>query len=193
MTFVIIALAASFAVLISLLIIAVLSSRLPTLVRGLLTLLAIGLMFVTYWGIAEIRGLPSDTAPPELFRMHWARIVEPNKISGENGSIFLWIEELDEDNYPTGLPRAHQLPYTPELADAIETALAAIASGEEVAGEIAEGAAEISTAEQLALEMTAEQNAQTNTSMGERVISIDFGDIRFGALPAPVTPEKPAN
>lgn len=193
MTFVIIALAVSFSILIALLIIAVLASRLPIILRGLLTILAISLMFVTYWGVAEIRGLPSDTAPPELFRMHWARIVEPNKISGENGSIFLWVEALDEDNYPSGLPRAYQLPYTPELANAVERAMAAISGGEEVAGEIAEGAADISTAEQLALELEAGEINQNNTGLGDRVVSIDFGDIRFGAVPSPVTPNKPTN
>lgn len=193
MTFVIIALASSFAVLIALLVIAVMASRLPIILRGLLTIMAITLMFVTYWGVSEIRGLPSDTALPAQFRMHWARILEPNKISGENGSIFLWVEALDEDNYPSGLPRAYQLPYTPELADAVEQALAAISDGEEVAGQIEEGAAEISTAEQLAIELDGEQNSQNNTALGERVIAIDFGDIRFGAVPAPITPEKPSN
>ena len=126
MTLVVIGLSVAYAAVALLLGLVVLSTRIPLLVRIVSTVSVAALAFFTYWGISEIRGLPSDTYPPHLFRMHWARIVEPNKLTNEPGSIYLWDEELDEQNYPSGLPRAYRLAYTPELAEAIEAALAAI-------------------------------------------------------------------
>lgn len=189
MTLVVIGLSVAYAAVALLLGLVVLSARIPVLVRVLSTFSVVGLAFFTYWGTSEIRGLPSDTYPPNLFQMHWARIVEPNKMTDEPGSIFLWLEELDEDNYPSGLPRAYRLPFTPELADAVQAALAAIAGGEEVAGEIEEDAADLETSERLALEITTD-GGSNNSTVGERVIPVDFGDISFSPLPAPETPEK---
>ncbi len=190
MTLVVLGLCVAYAAVALLLGLVVLSTRIPVLVRVVSTLSVIGLAFFSYWGISEIRGLPSDTYPPNLFRFHWARIVEPNKMTDEPGSIFLWIEELDEDNYPSGLPRAYRLPFTPELAEAVEAALAAIAEGEEVAGEIEEDAAELDTSDRLALEITSDDQGNTGSPIGERVVAVDFGDISFSPLPAPETPEK---
>lgn len=190
MTAVILGLAIAYTVLVLLLGVIVLSTRVPLVVRILTTLSVVSLVFVTYWGISEIRGLPTDTNPPRLFQMHWARIVEPNKLTDDPGSIFLWLEQLDEDNYPSGLPRAYRLPFTQELAEAVQAALAAIADGQEVAGEIEEDVAELDTSERLALEISSDENLNSSSSLGERVVEIDFGDISFGALPAPETPEK---
>jgi len=190
MTIVVLGLSVAYAVLALLLGVVVLSTRIPIAVKIISTGSVVALIFVTYWGIAEIRGLPSDTSPPKLFRLHWARVVEPNKVSDVPGSIFLWIEELDEHNYPSGLPRAYRLPFSRDLADAIQSALAAISDGEEVAGQIEEDVAELETSERLALEISTEEEGNANSSMGERVIAVDFGDISFRALPAPETPEK---
>lgn len=190
MTLVVIGLSVAYAAVALLLGLVVLSTRIPVLVRLISTVSVVGLAFFTYWGISEIRGLPTDNNPPNLFRMHWARIVEPNKLTDEPGAIYLWIEELDEENYPSGLPRAYKLAYTEELADAVQEAMAAIAGGEEIAGEIEEDAAELETSERLALELSADGDNNSNTSIGERVVEVDFGDISFGGLPAPETPEK---
>jgi hypothetical protein len=190
MTLVVIGLSCAYAAVALLLGLVVLSTRIPILVRIISTLSVVALAFFTYWGISEIRGLPSDSYPPHLFRMHWARIVEPNKMTDEPGSIFLWLETLDEDNYPSGLPRAYRLPFTPELADAVQAALASIAEGEEVAGQIEEDIADLETSERLALEITADEGGNTNSTVGERVVPVDFGDISFRPLPAPETPEK---
>lgn len=190
MTMVVIGLSVAYAAVALLLALIVLSTRIPLLVRILSTVSVVALVFVSYWGIAEIRGLPSDSYPPALFRMHWARVVEPNTLTGETGSIFLWLEELDEQNYPSGLPRAYRLPFSRELADAVEAALAAIAGGDEVAGQIEEDVAELDTSERLALEIESDDEGNNNSILGERVVAVDFGDISFVPLPAPETPEK---
>ena len=50
------------------------------------------------------------------------------------GAIYMWVEALDKDNIPTGLPRAYRLPYTQPLETGIENALDMIAAGQEVGG-----------------------------------------------------------
>ena len=36
----------------------------------------------------------------------WTRVVEPNPSQQFAGAIYLWVEELDERNIPSGEPRA---------------------------------------------------------------------------------------
>ena len=45
------------------------------------------------------------------------RVVEPDRKSADPGAIYLWIEEVDENNVPDGVPRSYRLPYSRPLAD----------------------------------------------------------------------------
>jgi hypothetical protein len=186
----ILVLTAAYALVGILLVLVLLGARVPLLLRGIAAVATAGLMVLTYRGIGELRGLPSDAPPPKLFRLHWARIVEPDKLSGDPGSVFLWLEELDAQNYPSGLPRAHRLPYSRELAESVETALVAISEGEEVGGEVADDVTEEDTGERLQAEVGERQAGTAEVAVGERFLRFDFGEITFGAVPAPVTPEK---
>ena len=149
------------------------------------------LVFVTCRGIGDLRGLPSDAAPPERFRLHWAEIVEPDMMAAIEGSVFLWITALDADYYLVGQPRAYRLPYCEELATAVQQALGAIADGEDIQGEVGDPAAEARTADDLAAEIAADPGeGGTGAALGERFLSFDFGSLSFGEAQAPVTPEK---
>ena len=44
-------------------------------------------------------------------------MVEPDPKIHDAGSIFLWVEEVDENNVPVGTPRSFRLPYTKPMAD----------------------------------------------------------------------------
>lgn len=66
---------------------------------------------VSYGSIAGLIGWPSEARVPEHFQLHWATVVEPDKLNGLPGSIYLWLEELDDDNIPKGTPRAFRVPY----------------------------------------------------------------------------------
>lgn len=164
-------------------------TRLPLVFRGAITVLVVALLFLTYRGIGELRGLPSDTAPPERFRLYWAQVDEPDKLTGEPGAIFLWIRELDEEYYPVGLPRAHKLPYTPELAELVFEAQREITKGEEVAGEVTDETEDDETADELASEAS-EESQSTTARIGQRVVDFDFGALEFNQAPAPITPDK---
>jgi hypothetical protein len=96
-----------------------------------------GLFFVTsYASVAALIGWPTKERPPAQFQLHWAKIVEPNQFYDDPGAIFLWLEELDENNVPTGVPRSYRIPYSPELAEELTKAQEKIMEGEEVAGSV---------------------------------------------------------
>ncbi len=67
-----------------------------------------------------------------------ARIVEPHSLEGEPGAIHLWVEALDDDNRPSGVPRAYRLPYNAKLAEKTEKAIAASADGRPQGGRTAD-------------------------------------------------------
>jgi hypothetical protein len=89
---------------------------------------------VSYLSIAGLIGWPSESRVPERFQLHWATVVEPDKLDGVPGSIYLWVEALDENNIPAGTPRAFRVPYSRELADRIGHAKERIEQGKEQAG-----------------------------------------------------------
>ncbi len=62
-------------------------------------------------------GWPTADPLSPRFQLLWARAVEPDAKSGESGAIYLWVEELDENNVPGGMPRSYRLPYSRPLAE----------------------------------------------------------------------------
>jgi hypothetical protein len=93
-----------------------------------------GFFGVAYAAITGLVGWPSEDRVPEHFQLHWATVVEPDKLNGLPGSIYLWLESLDENNMPAGTPRAFRVPYTRELADRIGHAKERIEQGMDQAG-----------------------------------------------------------
>jgi hypothetical protein len=78
------------------------------------------------------QGLLGWSAPvsvPARFQVLWTRVLEPNPSRGDPGAVHLWLEELDDANLPSGVPRAYLLPYSPELAGRVSAAQAEIEKG----------------------------------------------------------------
>jgi hypothetical protein len=89
----------------------------------------------------EMRGLlgwASSDRLPATFKLLKARIVEPHSLEGDPGSIYLWVEQLDEDNRPSGIPRAFRVPYNDRLADKTHAAENEIALGHPQGGRAAD-------------------------------------------------------
>ena len=84
---------------------------------------------VSYTSIAGLIGWPSTARVPPHFQLDWGTVVEPDKLNGTPGSIFLWLEALDENNLAAGTPRAFRVPYSRELAERIEHARERIEQG----------------------------------------------------------------
>jgi hypothetical protein len=89
---------------------------------------------VSYGSIAGLIGWPSEARVPERFQLDWGTVVEPDKLNGSPGSIYLWVEALDENNVPAGTPRAFRVPYSRDLADRIGHAKERIEQGKDQAG-----------------------------------------------------------
>lgn len=93
-----------------------------------------GFFLQTFAAIVGVIGWPSTSGLPPAFKLHWGTIVEPNQFMGEQGAIYLWVEELDEHNIPMGVPRSFELPYSDELAEKVDQATENIQQGLETAG-----------------------------------------------------------
>ena len=194
MTYFILALTASYALVAALLAYLVLLTRIHWLLKFLATAATVAAIPLTFWGVGELRGLPSDSEIPSSFRLLWAEVVEPNTLQGEKGHVYLWLLRLDSDNFPVGLPRAYQLPYSDELQIKVSEATGMISDGEQIQGVIdAENPLPEATPEELAAEIEAEMNETQlggGQTVGERISNFDASMITFGTEAAPITPAK---
>ncbi len=93
-----------------------------------------GFFLQSFVAIIGVIGWPSTSGLPPAFKLHWGTIVEPNQFMGEEGAIYLWVEELDENSIPMGVPRSFELPYSDELAEKVDQATKNIQDGIEQAG-----------------------------------------------------------
>lgn len=195
MTYVILALTSSYALVAAMLAYLVVLTRLNWALKLLATLATVAAIPLTFWGVGELRGLPSDSDIPKSFRMLWAQMIEPNALQGEEGRVYLWLQRLDADNFPVGPPRAYQLPYSDDLIAKVNQALGRISEGEQIQGTIdAEKALPEGTSEALAEEIDAEVSETApggNAAAGERISNFDPSMLTFDTEAAPVTPQKP--
>ena len=70
-----------------------------------------------FFATKSLLGWPGTGALPPQFQLLWTRVVEPDPKISDRGAIYLWVEEVDENNVPSGMPRAYRLPYSLKLAD----------------------------------------------------------------------------
>ena len=137
---------------------------------------------------------PASGGLPAKFQLLWTRVVEPDVKMGNRGAIYLWVEELDGNNVPSGLPRSYRLPYSVKLADRTLKARDEIMAGnpqEGLAEDVAEG-------DPTSAEAKAQPNQQLDggiTSTGTRVElegPIDqIPRVEFRPMTGPVLPPKP--
>jgi hypothetical protein len=155
LTDVIIWLSIAYALLGVLLLVVCIFARIPWPVKAGLIVLTSAFYVVSFFGTRSLLGWSSTDPLPPKFKLLGARIVEPHSLEGDPGSIYLWVEALDEDNYPTAVPRAYRLPYNERLAEKTESAVKASANGLPQGGRTADyGNGEGGNAEATAREAT---------------------------------------
>ena len=66
---------------------------------------------ITYISFPPLLGWPTSQQPPERFKLLAAHVEQPDKASGKEGSIYLWINQID-DLTAYGAPRAYKMPYS---------------------------------------------------------------------------------
>jgi hypothetical protein len=89
---------------------------------------------ISYYSMIDLMGWPVKDRLPAKFQLLWAKVNEPDKLLNQPGAIFMWVEALDKNNVPNGIPRAYRLPYTQPLETGIQNALDMITNGQEVGG-----------------------------------------------------------
>ncbi len=62
-------------------------------------------------------GWPGVGKLPDRFQLLWVRVVEPDARLSDPGAIYMWVEEVDENNVPVGVPRSYRVPYKRALAE----------------------------------------------------------------------------
>ena len=145
----------AYALLGVLLLVACVFARIPWPVKAGLIVLTSAFYVVSFLATRGLLGWSSTDPLPPKFKLLSARIVEPHSLEGEPGAIHLWVEALDDDNFPSGVPRAYRLPYDGRLAERTEAAIRASADGKPQCGRTADfGNGEGGTAEATAREVT---------------------------------------
>ena len=148
---------------------------------------------VAFYATKGLLGWPGSERLPERFQVLWVRVVEPDAKIGDSGSVYLWVEELDENNVASGVPRSYRLPYSRPLAERSSKAR----------NEIMKGNPQQGSAEDL-VETQAQQDIKVDAKRaGERpegtgvVVDAEQAKllqnaqrVEFGAMPLPTLPPK---
>jgi hypothetical protein len=135
-------------------------------------LVAVAAFFaVSYLTLTGILGWPNPYGqPPIRFKLVWSSVVEPDRLTGGPGAVYLWVEEMDGNNVPSTVPRSFQLAYSDDLAAEVRAAQQRREDGESIMGEMhldvfedPFGDARLSDPEQVAAEVAEEEPVLTIT------------------------------
>ena len=155
LTSVIVWLSIAYALLGVLLLLICVFARVPWPVKAGAIVLTSAFYVVSFFATRGLLGWSSIDPLPPKFKLLGARVVEPHSLANDPGAIHLWVEALDDDNFPSGVPRAYRLPYNARLAEKTEAAIKASAEGKPQGGRTADfGNGEGGVSEATAREIT---------------------------------------
>jgi hypothetical protein len=138
MTSTLLAISAAYVVIGVLLLAIGLYSRFPWWVKAAAIVVTSAFFIEAFFATKSMLGWPQSAALPARFQLLWVRVVEPDRKSGDLGAIYLWVESVDDNNVPEGVPRSYRLPYTRPLADRSSKARDEILKGRPQQGSIEE-------------------------------------------------------
>ena len=125
---------------------------------------------ISYVSFPPLLGWPTNQKLPAHFRLLATEVHQPDKLTGEEGSVFLWLKEV-EDITTLVLPRAYVLPYSSLLHEKIINVQSKIDRGIPQLGEYEED--------------SMRQEVINSSETGQKSLDIQFYD-----LPDPLFPEK---
>jgi hypothetical protein len=125
---------AAYALLALLLISLNLTSRWRWWIKGGAIVVTAAVFVASYFMIMSLIGWPSPDTLPRRFSLLQTRITEPDKIHNESGTIYMWVQEIDEHQRPIAPPRAYGLPFTPGLLRSAAEGQQRLDKGQEVLG-----------------------------------------------------------
>jgi hypothetical protein len=135
---VILTLSLSYALIGALLLIVLVYARLHWSAKAVAVVVTSAFYIASFVAVRGLLGWASIDRLPASFKLLQARIVEPHSLEGDPGAIYLWVEELDDGNRPSGVPRAYRLPYRDALAEKADKAISEIAAGRPQGGRAAD-------------------------------------------------------
>jgi hypothetical protein len=192
---VIVTLSIGYALLGALLLLVLVYARLPWPVKAFAVVVTSAFYIVSFTAAEGLLGWATEDKLPPSFKLLQARIVDPHTVEGDPGSVYLWVEALDEDNRPSGVPRAYRLPYNDALAEKTHAAENQIATGHPQGGRAADfGTGEggvIDAAREYILPKNVLQTSGGDPSTGEFKLPAQAGQgVSFTPLLPPRMPPK---
>jgi len=196
MTVTLIAVAAAYVVMAVLVLAVGLGSRYVWWLKAGAIVLASAFFIEVFFASKGLLGWAGAGRLPPRFQLLWTRVVEPDPKLSNPGAIYLWVEEVDENNVPSGIPRAYRLPYSVKLADRTLKARDEIMSGnpQEGLSEEMNGEMDAAGAESQQQQATLQTDGGTTSTGGKVELSGALDDIprvEFRAMPHPALPPKP--
>ncbi|WP_315811586.1 hypothetical protein [Bradyrhizobium sp. SZCCHNR2028] len=192
---VIVTLSVCYALIGALLLLVLVYARLPWQAKAVAVVITSAFYVGSFVGARGLLGWASVDRLPRSFKVLQVRIVDPHSVEGDPGTVYLWVEALDDDNRPSGVPRAYRIPYSDTLADKAQHAADQIAAGHPQGGRAADfGTGDggvIDAAREYILPKTIIETAGGDPSTGEFKAAKNAGDgVSFTPLLPPRMPPK---
>ncbi|CCD94001.1 conserved exported hypothetical protein [Bradyrhizobium sp. ORS 375] len=192
---VIVTLSVCYALIGALLLLVLVYARLPWPVKAIAVVVTSAFYVGSFVGARGLLGWASIDRLPKAFKVLQVRIVDPHSVEGDPGAVYLWVERLDDDNRPSGVPRAYRIPYSDTLAEKAQHAADQIAAGHLQGGRAADfGTGDggiIDAAREYILPKTIIETAGGDPSTGEFKAAKNAGDgVSFTPLLPPRMPPK---
>ncbi|MBR0719837.1 hypothetical protein [Bradyrhizobium liaoningense] len=136
--YVILGISVAYAIIGALLLLVLVYARLHWSLKAVAVVVTSAFYVISFTEMRGLLGWATTARLPTSFKLLHARIVEPHTLEGEPGAIYLWVEELDEDNRPSAVPRAYRVPYSDALAEKTHAAENEIKAGHPQGGRAAD-------------------------------------------------------
>lgn len=94
-----------------------------------------GVFISAYSVISGLIGWPSPSQLPQRFSLLHTYVEEPDKQRDFAGNIYLWVQEIDDNQIPIAAPRAYVMPYVVETMKGVTQSQEMLDRGEKVLGE----------------------------------------------------------
>jgi hypothetical protein len=194
MTATVLAVSVAYALIGVLLLVIGLTARVSWWIKAAAIVLTSGFFIEAFYSTKGLLGWPGTGALPPQFQLLWARVVEPDRKTGDRGAIYLWVEEVDENNVPVGIPRSYRLPYSRPLADRSSNA-----RDEIMRGRPQQGLAEDINGIESKHEATTDKVLTDGTRPDPGALTVDVDQlqllqqaqrVQFRPMPGPTLPPK---
>ena len=193
---VVLTLSISYALIGALLLVVLVYARLPWPAKAVAVVVTSAFYIASFAGVRGLLGWATIDRLPPTFKLLQVRIVEPHSLEGDPGSIYLWVEALDDGNRPSGIPRAYRLAYTDSLAQKSDRAAGEIAAGRPQGGRAADfgdgGGSLLQAAREYITPGTILDTSGGDPSTGGGLLATprDGDEVSFTPLLAPRMPPK---